>query len=45
MSTSVVPPTPDLPLRLTAVDATHVQTLTYAVGDDLRDVRSRIVSL
>ena len=41
----VLPPNSDLPLRLTAADVTHVQAMTYAVGDDLRDVRGRIVSL
>ena len=45
MSTrTVVPLTCDIPLRLAVADATHVQTVTYAVGDDLRDLRGRIVS-
>ena len=30
-------------LRLAVADERHVQTVTYAVADDLRDVRSRIV--
>ena len=46
MSTwAVVPLTSDLPLRLNVADATRVQAMTYAVNDDLRDVRDRIVSL
>jgi len=40
---TVVPLTCDIPLRLDVADATRVQTVTYAVGDDLRDVRGRIV--